>query len=296
MSVTWAPRARIAVNASWPGVSMNVMSRSPTCAWYAPMCWVMPPNSPATTSVSRIESSSLVLPWSTCPMTVTTGGRGTSRDSSTSSSSPSSRSSSASPTTSASMPRSVATSAIASSDNDVVAVAISPERNRIFTISAGPLPSLLGDRPAGSRPRTTRSVGTAGSTGVRATLGGRLPPCDSGGAASVAAAAGGSVGTARNGGRGCDGRAARTSGRGGLWYRRPAGEPRRGGGSVRPPASWPSACEVPAPARAPLDASGPRSPCLPTRAVAAPGPRARSTRRICPPRPCAPASPATPCW
>ncbi len=50
------------------------------------MCWVMPPNSPATTSVSRIASSSFVLPWSTWPMTVTTGGLGTSNDSSISSS------------------------------------------------------------------------------------------------------------------------------------------------------------------------------------------------------------------
>ena len=50
------------------------------------MCCVMPPNSPATTSVSRIASSSLVLPWSTWPITVTTGGRGTSCDSSTCSS------------------------------------------------------------------------------------------------------------------------------------------------------------------------------------------------------------------
>ena len=30
MSVTWAPRARMAVNASWPGVSMNVIA-SPLC-------------------------------------------------------------------------------------------------------------------------------------------------------------------------------------------------------------------------------------------------------------------------
>ena len=28
MSVTFAPRARMAVNASWPGVSMNVIGRS----------------------------------------------------------------------------------------------------------------------------------------------------------------------------------------------------------------------------------------------------------------------------
>ena len=39
------------------------------------MCCVMPPASPAATSVSRIASSSDVLPWSTWPMIVTTGGR-----------------------------------------------------------------------------------------------------------------------------------------------------------------------------------------------------------------------------
>ena len=38
------------------------------------MCWVMPPASPAATSVSRMASSRLVLPWSTWPMTVMTGG------------------------------------------------------------------------------------------------------------------------------------------------------------------------------------------------------------------------------
>ena len=41
------------------------------------MCWVMPPASPATTLVLRMASSSEVLPWSTWPMMVTTGGRGT---------------------------------------------------------------------------------------------------------------------------------------------------------------------------------------------------------------------------
>src|SRR5256885_652057 len=39
------------------------------------MCWVMPPASPAATSVSRMASRSDVLPWSTWPMIVTTGGR-----------------------------------------------------------------------------------------------------------------------------------------------------------------------------------------------------------------------------
>ena len=40
------------------------------------MCCVMPPASVSTTAVSRIASSSVVLPWSTWPMIVTTGGRG----------------------------------------------------------------------------------------------------------------------------------------------------------------------------------------------------------------------------
>ena len=39
------------------------------------MCCVIPPASVSTTDVSRIASSSVVLPWSTCPMIVTTGGR-----------------------------------------------------------------------------------------------------------------------------------------------------------------------------------------------------------------------------
>ena len=40
------------------------------------MCWVIPPASPATTFEERIRSSRSVLPWSTWPMMVTTGGRG----------------------------------------------------------------------------------------------------------------------------------------------------------------------------------------------------------------------------
>ena len=62
MSVTFAPRARIAVNASWPGVSRNVMRRPLWSAWYAPMCCVIPPASVETTRVLRIASSSVVLP------------------------------------------------------------------------------------------------------------------------------------------------------------------------------------------------------------------------------------------
>ena len=76
MSVTFAPRARMAVNASWPGVSRNVMRLPSTSAWYAPMCCVIPPASVSTTDASRIASRSVVFPWSTWPMIVTTGGRG----------------------------------------------------------------------------------------------------------------------------------------------------------------------------------------------------------------------------
>ena len=39
------------------------------------MAWVMPPASPAATLVMRMASRREVLPWSTWPMMVTTGGR-----------------------------------------------------------------------------------------------------------------------------------------------------------------------------------------------------------------------------
>ena len=76
MSVHCAPRMRIAVKASWPGVSRKVICWPWISAVYAPMCCVMPPASPAVTWVLRMQSSREVLPWSTWPMMVTTGGRG----------------------------------------------------------------------------------------------------------------------------------------------------------------------------------------------------------------------------
>lgn len=42
----------------------------------APICCVIPPNSWSTTDVSLSESSRVVFPWSTWPITHTTGGRG----------------------------------------------------------------------------------------------------------------------------------------------------------------------------------------------------------------------------
>jgi len=61
ISVTEAPRARIAVKAAWPGVSRKVILLSVVVGDVAtseesgtenaPMCWVIPPASPAATDV-----------------------------------------------------------------------------------------------------------------------------------------------------------------------------------------------------------------------------------------------------
>src|SRR4029078_1171578 len=45
MSVTFAPRARMGVNASWPGVSRNTTPRSPRVTSLAPICRLLPPRS-----------------------------------------------------------------------------------------------------------------------------------------------------------------------------------------------------------------------------------------------------------
>ena len=64
------------VNASCPGVSINVIvSPFSRVTLYAPICCVIPPDSVEALSECRIASSNFVLPWSTCPITVTTGGR-----------------------------------------------------------------------------------------------------------------------------------------------------------------------------------------------------------------------------
>ena len=54
MSVALAPRARIAVKASWPGVSKKVTIPRGVSTWYAPICCVMPPASPEATRVVLI--------------------------------------------------------------------------------------------------------------------------------------------------------------------------------------------------------------------------------------------------
>ena len=51
ISVDCAPRIRIAVNASCPGVSRKVICWPRTSTVYAPMCWVIPPASREVTLV-----------------------------------------------------------------------------------------------------------------------------------------------------------------------------------------------------------------------------------------------------
>ena len=103
------------------------------------MCWVMPPASPATTSVSRIASSSEVLPWSTWPMIVTTGGRSI-RSSSASSYSGSTSTSSAAWTISICLSNSSASTWMASSESVCVSVAISPSDISFLMISGTATP------------------------------------------------------------------------------------------------------------------------------------------------------------
>ena len=98
------------------------------------MCCVMPPASPAATWVSRIASSSEVLPWSTWPMMVTTGARST-RSSAASLNTGSAISSSSECTISTSLPSSVASTSMVSSDSVWVSVRISPRPISFLMIS-----------------------------------------------------------------------------------------------------------------------------------------------------------------
>ena len=138
------------------------------------MCWVIPPASPATTLVERIRSSSSVLPWSTWPITVTTGGRGRSSDSASSSSSSSKNLASSSASRSSpgstrrtSAPSSAANSSIMSSVSDWVAVTISPCSSRKRITSPAERLSF-GPRSRAVEPRSTMTSvsGTGAVDGV----------------------------------------------------------------------------------------------------------------------------------
>ena len=99
------------------------------------MCCVMPPASVSTTAVSRMASSSDVLPWSTWPMIVTTGGRGARSSALSVVRRIGSASSSAACLIVISRSSSVPISSTASSESDCVAVRISPRPIRILMIS-----------------------------------------------------------------------------------------------------------------------------------------------------------------
>ena len=98
------------------------------------MCWVIPPASPATTLAWRIASRSDVLPWSTWPMIVTIGGRGTGAPSSSGrSNSPSSTSELATRLTV--WPISSAISSAVSASSTSVSVTMRPWRIRSLITS-----------------------------------------------------------------------------------------------------------------------------------------------------------------
>ena len=125
------------------------------------MCCVIPPASVSTTAVSRIASSSVVLPWSTWPMIVTTGGRASS-DSSASSYDSGSASSSAACLIVTSRLSSAAISSTSSSESDWLRSSSEPRPISILMISGIEMPSaceksrerdarLDGDGPGGRR-------------------------------------------------------------------------------------------------------------------------------------------------
>ncbi len=147
------------------------------------MCWVMPPASPAATSVSRIASSSEVLPWSTWPMIVTTGGR-SSRLASESSNSGASASSSAAVTISILRSYSSAIALIESSVRVCVRVAISPIVISFLITSALPRPSSSATSRTVAPDWTLVASGSAASTfggGSSSSGRRRLPPLRRGG-------------------------------------------------------------------------------------------------------------------
>mmetsp|Transcript_12125 Transcript_12125/g.32250 ORF Transcript_12125/g.32250 Transcript_12125/m.32250 type:complete len:634 (-) Transcript_12125:127-2028(-) len=174
MSVMLAPRARMSEKAAWPGVSMKVIvsSESGSEIWYAPMCCVMPPASPDTTLVSRSASSSDVLPWSTCPMIVTIGGRlssalGSSSSSITPSMETSSSSMSSPMVTFAPKPSAILQAV--STSIDCVMEASVPIFIRSLTTSAAPTPSCCARLPTvieSSSLILTGPVGTDGGGGA----------------------------------------------------------------------------------------------------------------------------------
>src|SRR5688500_13650676 len=166
------------------------------------MCCVMPPASRAVTLVVRIASRRLVLPWSTWPRMVITGGRGLSLLASSSvqrsslsgaiSASVSSTTGAASSSAAVSMPSSVATRLAASKSIVVLIDAIVPMftrarmRSTMLTsrsVASSRTETCFGST-TGGRPSMTATAGAACSTGATTGCGrcglrprGRGPRC-----------------------------------------------------------------------------------------------------------------------
>ena len=238
------------------------------------MCCVMPPASPAATSVWRIASSSDVLPWSTWPMIVTTGGRGSS-SSSASSNSGSASASSAAETISISLSNSSARIWIVSSDRVCVTMAISPRPISFLMISGTGTPryseTSLTVEPELIRIVCALSWGRPGggllegAAPAPASASPRRAP--RGVAAGTAARAARTAARTAPGGLGVDDDAADAAARAGA--RSPCSEERVGRCGWRRPGRRPAPCRRP-------------GRCGPAAAAGAPAARAAA-------RPCAPA-------
>src|SRR5215212_4024616 len=133
------------------------------------MCWVIPPASPDWTLARRILSSRLVFPWSTWPITVTTGGF-TTRSSGSSSGATSTGSGSSTEPISTCTSSSSATSSISSVESVWVRVFISPRPIKTLMIWVGGTPKAS-PRSLTLAPGSTRTptplCGSSSSTGAR---------------------------------------------------------------------------------------------------------------------------------
>src|SRR4028119_1277061 len=133
------------------------------------MCWVMPPASPDWTFAAQIRSSTLVVPWSTWPMTVTTGGF-SSRSAGSSSGRTSSGAGSSTAPISTFTPSSSAISSTSSMESVCVRVFISPRPMRTWMILVGgtprPSPRSLTVAPGSTRTPASAaaSVSAPGAT------------------------------------------------------------------------------------------------------------------------------------
>src|SRR5262244_338398 len=205
------------------------------------MCWVMPPNSFSATFDFRMASSSDVLPWSTWPMTVTTGGRRLSCDGSRSSSSTTSPSTERISTSTLNLS---ATSLAAVGSRSSLTVAItpsssralitSPDFRRIFSASS-PTVTDSGTRMSSRRTSAGGAAGSSTATDALAagdTAAGETTGVEAAAGTAAAGAMGAAAGAAGAGGAGAAGRAGDTVTRGGA--NGPAGwRDGRGGGAPR---------------------------------------------------------------